>query len=235
MLRKLLNEAASGIEYVSLLRARPELAELGPGDGHPVIVAPGLLGTDRSTWLLRRFLAERGYHPTGWGLGRNLGSIGQFDALRDRTTALADDARTPVSIIGWSLGGVAARYAAAAHPGAVRQVITLGSPIRVDPRERAVFPAYARLSGVTREDFTADRLAAFMDTPAVPTTSIASRDDAIVPLADAWQPSGPRAETVEVGGSHVGLARNPEVFRVIADRLAQPLGAWQPYGSQSAR
>lgn len=229
MLRKLLAEATTGTEYLTLIRNRAALADVPDGDGHPVVIAPGLLATDRSTWLLRRFLADRGYRVTGWQLGRNLGSIEQFDSLGELIATRAATAGTPVSVIGWSLGGVAARYASTEHPGAVRQIITLGSPIRVDPRERAIFPAYACLSGVTRADFTPERLAAFMDTPPVPTTSIASRDDALVSLDDAWQPAGTQAETIVVGGSHVGLARNAEVLRIIADRLAHPLGTWCPY------
>lgn len=235
VLRKLINEATSVTEYLTLIRDRAALANADDGDGHPVLVAPGLFGTDRSTWLLRRFLSERGYQTMGWELGRNVGSIEQFDAFRALVAQTATESQTSVSVIGWSLGGIAARYATAGHPDAVRQVITLGSPFRVDPRDKAFFPAYARVSGVTAEDFTPDRLAAFMETPLVATSSIASRDDAVVSLADAWQPAGPRAETIEVGGSHVGLARNAEVLAVVADRLAQPLGTWRPYAAPATR
>ena len=229
MIHKLLGEAVSATEVTTLLRDRNDLERAPRGDGHAVFIAPGLLATDRSTWLLRRFLADKGYAVEGWGLGRNVGSIEQFDAVRDRLGALADRSGGPVSVIGWSLGGVAARYATAGIPDAVRQIITLGSPFQVDPRTKALFPAYARLGGVTRDDFTPERLAAVMETPVVPTTSIASRDDAVVPLEEARQPAGPRAETIEIGGSHVGLARNAAVWRIIADRLAQPADAWQPY------
>ncbi|MEM8705639.1 MAG: alpha/beta hydrolase [Actinomycetota bacterium] len=234
MIRKLLGEAATATEYTGLLRNRADLDAAPQGDGHAVLVAPGLLATDRSTWLLRRFLTDKGYDARGWGLGRNLGSIEQFDALTDRIAALALASGAPVSVIGWSLGGVGARYATAQDPDVVRQVITLGSPFRVDPRDKPFFPAYARLSGVTRDDFTSERLEAVMATPRVPTTSIASRDDAVVSLAEARQPAGPRAETIEVGGSHVGLARNAEVLAIVADRLAQPADTWQPYAQPVA-
>src|ERR1700712_1344021 len=50
------------------------LLQLAPrGDGHPVLVLPGLVASDSSTRLLRRYLAGRGYDVHGWGLGRNLG------------------------------------------------------------------------------------------------------------------------------------------------------------------
>ena len=232
MPRKLLGEITSATELIQLPRQRDALAAAPEGDGHPVVVAPGLLAADRSTWLLRRFLASKGYATTGWGLGRNLGTLDQFDGLRETIERVADEADRRVSVVGWSLGGVAARYAAAEASDSVRQIITLGSPFQVDPRDRAFFPVYSRLSGVVREDFTPERLAAFMTTPTVPTTSIASRDDAIVSLDDAAQPSGPTSETIEIRGSHVGLVRNAGVWRIVADRLAQPEGVWRPFAGR---
>src|SRR6185295_3656129 len=50
-----------------LLRTSPR------GDGHPVLVLPGLAVSDLSTLALRFFLKDRGYAPHGWELGRNLG------------------------------------------------------------------------------------------------------------------------------------------------------------------
>ena len=38
-----------------------------------------------------------------------------------------------------------------------------------------------------------------------------------------------RHENVEVRGSHLGLGHNPAVIVVVADRLAQPAGQWQPF------
>src|SRR5215469_13277410 len=43
------------------------------GDGHPVLVLPGFLHTDRNTMALRRFLAGCGYAVSGWKLGVNVG------------------------------------------------------------------------------------------------------------------------------------------------------------------
>ena len=62
----------------------------------------------------------------------------------------------------------------------------------------------------------------------VPSTSVCSLTDGIVP----WQAcvdagSGPH-ETIEVLGSHFGLGHHPAVLLVVADRLAQPAGDWRP-------
>ena len=229
MPRKLLGELASPTQIIQLPRQRRSLDATPLGDGHPVIVAPGLLTTDRATWLLRRFLESRGYDVDGWGLGRNVGSLDQFDRFVEVVADRAATAGRRVSLVGWSLGGIASRYAAADVPVAVRQIVTLGSPFHADPSSKAIFPAYAALSGVRREDFTPERLAAMSDTPAVPTTSIASVDDALVSLDEAFQPPGPTAETIRIRGSHSGLPSSATVWRIVADRLAQPEGRWQPY------
>ena len=52
---------------------RPVWSVAPRGDGHPVLVLPGLAAGDASTALLRRFLRSRGYAASGWGQGINLG------------------------------------------------------------------------------------------------------------------------------------------------------------------
>ena len=225
-----LREMSSTLEYAGLLRRAPELAGLPSGDGHPVVVAPGFLASDGSTLLLRRVLASKGHAVESWGLGRNLGSPELFDRYAAQIAARSEALGRPVSLIGWSLGGIASRWAAVCHPACVRLVITLGSPFRRDPRTRRVWPAYRLVSGVRPEDFTDEKLAAVAATPSVPATSIVSADDGIVDVAEAHQPPGPTSETVLIRGSHLGLGHNPDVYRIVADRLAQPEDAWRPTG-----
>ena len=49
------------LELGSVPMAAPLLAMAPRGDGHPVLVLPGFITTDRSTSLLRRFLTRMGY------------------------------------------------------------------------------------------------------------------------------------------------------------------------------
>jgi hypothetical protein len=69
--------------------------------------------------------------------------------------------------------------------------------------------------------------------PPVPTTSIFSRTDGVV----AWQCSVEReaaqVENIEVEASHIGLGVHPAVLYAVADRLAQPEGAWQHFDRTS--
>ena len=182
--------------------AAPLVASAPRGDGHPVLVLPGLGGGDTSTAPLRWFLRRLGYHTEGWGLGTNTGP-GRYisEALDELVRTVADAHGRRVSLIGWSLGGVFAGALARRAPHLVRCVITLGCPLRVGPQPPL----------------------------GLPTTSVYSRSDAIVPWSASLLEPGPKRENVEVRGSHIGLGHNPMVLVVVADRLAQDEQSWRPF------
>src|ERR1700687_2473468 len=124
-------EGRAWLEFAALLPAWPLLERTPRGDGHPVLVIPGGLASDRSTQALRWFLRRRGYYVHGWQLGRNHGpSADVVTALAQRFTAVREQHQRKVSLIGWSLGGIYARELARHFPNEVRQVITLASPFR---------------------------------------------------------------------------------------------------------
>ena len=215
-------ETGAGIAMWPLLQLTPR------GDGHPVLVLPGLVASDTSTGILRRYLRSRGYNAHGWGLGRNLGpregvEQGMFNLLRK----LHDESGQKVSVIGWSLGGVYARLLASAHPSMVRNVITLGSPFAGSPRATNAWRVYEGVSGQSAED--PERMKYVHPTPPVPTTSIFSRTDGVVAWQCSVEKNGPQAENIEVIASHIGLGAHPAVLYALADRLAQPEDDWKPF------
>jgi len=182
----------------------PLLARSPRGDGHHVIVLPGLGGGDTSTAPLRWFLDRLGYRSHGWGLGTNRGFGRQVTAgLDDLLARCWRESGGPVSLVGWSLGGIHAVGLARRRTGAIRDLVTLGSP----------------LSGVSGP------------LPAVPMTSVYSRSDAIVPWSTSLLPTGLRRESVQVRGSHLGLGHNPGALVVVADRLAQAVDEWRPFAA----
>ncbi len=119
------------------------------------------------------------------------------------------------------------RIYALTHPARVRQVICLGSPFVGDPRavNKLVLRLHDRLSSIPAAPPPTDR-----PTPLdVPFTAIYSQTDGIVSATDTSEVAGPRAETIEVYSSHLGLVAHPAVFYAIADRLAQAPEAWRPF------
>jgi pimeloyl-ACP methyl ester carboxylesterase len=201
------------------------------GDGHGVLVLPGLLADDLSTGTLRAFLGGLGYAVRGWGLGRNIGPTDAvLDGMPRALERLVTTTGGPVSVIGWSLGGVYARELARDHPEQVRQVITLGSPFGlVDTKQSRADGAFRRRA---RRHVDPSRLPTReqMRQPVpVPSTAIYSRSDGIVDWHACVDPADAMHQNVEVRCGHLGFGVDAGTLWTIADRLAQSPGDWTPF------
>jgi len=207
------------------------LLTLAPrGDGHPVLVLPGLIASDVSTRPLRSYLNGQGYKAHGWGMGRNLGPRPGVQAMMQvRLRELHQRYGQKVSVVGWSLGGIFARELAKETPEAVRTVITLGSPFAGHPKATNAWRVFEMVSGEKVADHESDFVHALRQPPPVPTTAIYSRSDGICAWQSCRERPGPQAENIEVPGSHCGLGHNPAVIYAVAERLAQPEGDWRPF------
>ena len=201
------------------------------GDGHPVLVVPGFLGSGYSTKLLRKFIDKLGYHAYDWGLDRNLADFDDLEFLAMKIDNLYRMYNQKVSLIGWSLGGLYVRQLAKEKKEKVRQVITLGSPFNGanEPNNaRWLFDFIKKQQGTKEIDEAI--LADLPNPPPVPTTSIYSKEDGVVP----WQVCIEREEdefhqNVQVHGSHLGFGANPSVFYIIADRLQYDESNWRHF------
>jgi pimeloyl-ACP methyl ester carboxylesterase len=217
-------------EFGAFWLTRPWLSAVVPrGDGHPVLVLPGLLANDRSTRALRGFLNSHGYIACGWELGRNLGLRANVE--RDMLTRIDQlfelHGGRRISLVGWSLGGLYVCQLAKIVPDKVRYVISLGSPFTGSPKSTNAWRTYEIVTGSSLEEGDVpDTLA---EAPPVPTTSIFSRSDGIVAWQACLNNDGPQVENIEVYGSHRGLGHHPAVVYAIADRLAQPEGGWRKF------
>ena len=230
----LLLEGRAPWEYAALLAASPWLRKLPRGDGHPVLVFPGLGANDASTSPLRRLLGDLGYTTERWGQGFNFGPRhGVLDRCRETLHRLHDEHQRPVSLIGWSLGGLYARELAKELPELTRCVVTLGTPFTGHPRGTNAWRFYEIVSGQSVHDPV--MMAQLRTPPPVPTTSIYSRTDGIVSWRCSLNEPGPLTENIEVRASHVGMGMNPLALYAVADRLAQQPGRWTPFDSSGAR
>lgn len=230
----MLLELRAFAELGAFFALAPLLRLAARGDGHPVLVLPGLAASDLSTQALRAFLRDRGYRTYGWKLGPNRGPRpGVEAAMQQRLADIHQRDGRKVSLIGWSLGGVFARELSRRVPEQVRGVITLGSPFAGGPRASNAWRLYEALSGRRAEDWPErERM---KTPPPVPATAIYSRSDGIVAWQTCLERPSATTENIEIEGSHCGLGHNPAALFAIADRLAQPEGQWRAFDRSGMR
>lgn len=215
--------ARVSVEYPTSVLIDAVTPSRSTGEGRPVLVLPGFYAGDDATRRLRAHLDKLGYHSYGWGLGRNHGLT---DAIVDGVLARLEAVHAlhdePVSVVGWSFGGLLARYVAHERSALVRQVVCLGSPWRPEgERTRTTFMferAAARHGLSLRARQIVDGLRGPLP---VLCTAIYSRTDGIVPWRGCALDEGERCENIAVPSSHVGLVSNPFALAAVADRLAQ--------------
>ena len=217
---ELLREARFFLELPRLMLRFPDLARQSRGRGQPIVILPGYGAGDGSTTLLQLYLRFLGYQVHGWGIGRNTGDVAELlPRILKRLISFSRSSGQEVSIIGWSLGGYLAREAARERPDLVRQVITLGTPVVGGPKYTVAARAYRR------RGFDVDALAAEVESRKqtclrTPVTAIYSRADGIV----AWKACIDRAAThvehIEVPTTHLGFGFSADVYKIIAQRLA---------------
>lgn len=227
-------EAFVGLDWLSLRTSAVYYGFGVPrGDGSPVIVVPGFLGSDRYLMELYYWLGRVGYRPYYSGIGRNAECP---DLLMQRLLKTMNRAHAEtgqkLSLVGHSLGGTIARVAAALKPRWVAQVITLGSPIY----SARVHPTVLAAAEVVRDDIRRRKKSRFPqcyteacnctfvshvgDTPppSVARAAIYTKDDGVIDWRSCLDED--HALNIEVKGTHCGLAFNPQVYRLMARLLA---------------
>ena len=157
-----------------------------------MLVLPGRSFGDLTTLPLRAFLRVKGHRPVGWRHGRNRHAVPTMVSPMVELLEQGGAADRPWAIVGQSLGGHLGREIARQRPDLVERVVTIGSPI----------------------------FAATSAEPLVrPVTALWSAKDRVVPPFRSRDRS-PATEQVEIGSTHFAMGLDPDVWRIIADRLA---------------
>ena len=202
------------------------------GRGLGVLLVPGFGFGDWSLRMARTWLRNRGYAPTGARIGLNVGCTSELvDRLERRLEEHVEATGGRVVLLGQSRGGGLARLVSVRRPELVRGLVMLASPVLdqlgAHPSVVRVARTMARLSragvpGLLNDDCFAgtcyDTNSTAMAQPLeVPAIAVFSRNDAIAP----WELcADPCADCVEVNSTHTGMGLDPEVYRLLAPRLA---------------
>ena len=185
-----------------------------------LMVIPGLLTTDLSTTLLRRFLQKLGYQVYGWEMGRNLGRINDLGPLAEKVEFLSKKHGSKITLIGWSMGGIFARELAKLKPDSVERVITMGSPfanVYAPNHAKWIFDLLNDSKDLVPE--IVDQLAV---PPIQPTVALYSLSDGIVP----WQacmdtPATDLHRNFEIKSCHFAMGSNASVLKLVGELLEE--------------
>lgn len=194
------------------------------GDGHPVLIYPGLALNGSSTADLRVRLQQLGYAVYDWNQGYNCGPGVDFDrwlsVLGKQLAEVHARHQCSVTLLGCSLGGTYARELAKLHPHMVRQVITLATPF-FKPDLNATESLFGKLTGT---QFLIDEtlLQRLGQEPPVPCSSIYTQTDGVINWRSCLGKEEPGYRNIEVKGvSHMGMTHHPEVLRVVTGLLLE--------------
>jgi triacylglycerol lipase len=190
-----------------------------------ILLIPGFLAGDSTLYPFANWLRARGHHVFFSGIIANMDCPRRaVERLGRILTEQYQLAGAKLVIIGHSLGGLYARELARRYPDKVEQIILLGSPIH-EPLEHAnpYVVMIARLTKRVRHHHDCDLgticgINGSAPPPGVHETVIYSKSDGIVDWPSCIE-RGPNVETVEVGGTHVGLPYNRHTLRVIKEKI----------------
>lgn len=222
-LRLLLGELRSGYESWRAWRALGESEPAAPARPEAVMLLPGFATHPFRMRALRRGIEAAGHRVEDWGLGWNLGGTAdRLDLLCTRIEAAAARHRQPITLVGWSLGGLYAREAAKRVSHAVRMVITMGTPFSGDLHANNAWRAYHWITGqdVAEPPVPGD----YAEKPPVRTIALwSARDGIVAPRAARGQP-GERDEAIALRCTHLGFASHPSVLEAVIAQLARQGG-----------
>ena len=213
-------------------------AQTPHANGAPVIVAPGFMTNDAYMSRLHDNLRARGYTVYAWGGGANTGpDAGDYAAFTRQLEAVYSRHNQKVALVGYSLGGVYARELARANPAQVSRVVTFGAPFgmrddagRVDAQVAAIYQmAHSRAPAGSD---------ALTTPPPVPTLSVYSRSDAVVPWRFSQNAPAAHSYNLAVSYGHIAMPFNREAAAITAHFIAPtrevtPRFSMSPCQSQS--
>ena len=216
-----IREFGTPLEFLKFPFMTPSLATAPRGDGRRVVLIPGFTAPELSMQPLALYLRYLGYEASTWGLGVNAGAVDELtQTFGQGVQQIADRESEPVTLIGWSLGGVIARETARLFSPAVREVITMGTPLIGGPKYTSVGAIYARREGLDLDAFEREVHARNSIGLSQPLTVIYSKSDGVVGWQAARDVYNNQARNVVVRSTHFGLGASPVVWKIVANTLA---------------
>jgi len=218
-------ESRAGAEAARLMLALPLLRmQAQKGKGEPVLVLPGFMADDNSTFVLRQFLNSIGYKSYPWGLGINRKRMMDFlPPITRHIRTLTEEYTQKVRLVGWSRGGILAREVARDYPELVDRVITIGSPVKGGVSISSIGALVQRETGMSSQQLSQLLRVRQQAAISVPIRAIYSKLDGVVSWKACIDDVNEDVEHFEIRGSHVGMGTNVEVFKLLSKLLSEKI------------
>lgn len=206
------------------------------GKQQPVMLVPGFMSSDITMLELQRWLNRIGYDAHLSGIVFNTDCPNKTaQELIARIKTIHKKTGQKVYLIGHSLGGMLSKSIAQAEPEMIDRVITLGSPfaslVKAHPSVLGIWDHLKNVSsGLVGRNLKPSCATGYCtcgfvksmlmpEQVGVPQFAVYSKKDGVTDWESCIE-DDPRANT-EVKSTHIGMIFHPEVYRVIARRLAQ--------------
>ena len=205
----------------------------------PVLLIPGVGGSDKIMIPFKKYLEDAGYDCFGWEMGTNLAGLNQrfdesqltwdidttrknkgelgvpylCDRMVARTKQISEETQSPVAIVGWSLGGCIAREVARDIPQHVKCVVTLGTPVKGGPKYTSTSKQLTNrgldMDWIEQEVHKRDR-----NPISRPITAIVSESDGIVGFGATIDSVSLNVEHVNTNIAHLGMVFNKRAWDI---------------------
>lgn len=216
-----IRELGTPLEFLKFPVMTPSLLAAPRGDGRKIILLPGFTSPELAMQPLSSYLNFLGYDASTWGLGINGGDVdGLTEKFGRGVQDAADKTGAPITLIGWSLGGVIARETARLFPDAVREVITMGTPLIGGPKYTSVGWVYARMTGMDVDAFEHEVHERNNIGLSQPITALYSKSDGVVGWKAAVDVYNAQTRNIEVRSTHFGMGVNSTVWKIVAQTLS---------------
>ena len=213
--------------------------EIPHGNGEPVVLVPGFMGTDLSLMELYWWLARIGYQPYYSGLGLNIDCPDvSTDLVLGVMRRAAAESGQRVRLIGHSLGALIARSVAFDHPEEVDLLISMAAPFNevayVHPALIEAMAAVRRQAGshltwnvapTCYSGHCTCRFTANIMRPRQPTfrrRALYAERDGLVSPASCIEDEP--ENNIGIATSHYGMIYSSEAYRTVAELLAEAKG-----------
>ncbi len=214
-------------------RRTPYAARGVARSAEPVLLIPGFMAGDWTLTQMAAGLRRRGFRTYRSHIQANVSCTLNAAALvESHLERIAERRGSRVQIVGHSLGGMIARGIAVRRPDLVSGIVTMGSPMLAPAAHHRLLTggvsvlnrlSAVGLPGVMSQDCVSGSCAeiSFLEVrqplpDGVAMTNVYSRRDGIVDWKACIDPEG---DAVEVRASHIGLAVDPRVIKVVGESL----------------